>query len=116
MCDEIDHPSRPVSLRRLPVALCGLLNLPRELQEHLALVIDEERESTADTDNQTEDKRAHSLVPPGIRIIFKFVQLNLAEKTPLKCGSRSHLLSAIVPLPAREGVRFLTTLRNAATF
>src|SRR5271166_2890915 len=48
------------ALRRLPVALCCLLYLTRELQEHLPLVIDKERESTAGTDNQTEDKSAHS--------------------------------------------------------
>ena len=78
MRDEIDHPSRPTGLRRFPVAFSRLLNPTGELQEALSFIEDKERESSASTDNQTEDKCAHK-VPPlrVVRIIFKFPQLDL---------------------------------------
>src|SRR5258707_15704424 len=80
MRDEVDHPSRPTLLLRLPVAFSRLFNLTRELQEHLSFIVDEERESRAGTDNQPEDKCAHKFPPLRYRIIFKFPRLNLAEK------------------------------------
>ena len=89
MCNEVDHPSRPAGLLRLPVAFCRLFNPARELQKHLSLVVDKERESSSGTDNQTEDKCAHKI--PPLRSP-DYIQISSIEPTRKPC-------SEICPFP-----------------
>jgi hypothetical protein len=81
MRNENHHAARPERLWRLPVALCRLFYPTGELQEYITLVVDEEHESAAGTDNQTEDKCAHSFAPPDAPDYIQIRQLNLPEKT-----------------------------------
>jgi hypothetical protein len=101
MCAEIDHTVCPTRLLRLPVALGRLLYLTRDPQEYLPLVIDQERESPAGTDNQTEDKRAHGSAPPDSPDYIQIAAVKPTGKIVLK--------SAIISQPR-------PVLRNAASF